>query len=152
MLLQRNRRSGVFFLLLVLIAVAASCTVSRIAPYDAGVTEQARQIASRIDRFYLTMLEIPSDDPEARNYRHFSGDYIDVEVELNDLLLKNRIKPLNRESVRNIEILLETWESYKARHKKDDTLPDADIELNRDFMRDLLIVVIIGEQGKSNIR
>lgn len=132
--------------------LASSCRVSMVAPYDESLMEQTRQITRQVDRFYLLMQEATVNENGARNYMNYVKDYIDIEVELNDLLLKNRIKPLNSESVRNVEIALETWVNYKEMHKKNDGISDADIELNRDFLRDLFMVILIGEHEKSKIR
>ena len=96
------------------------------------------------------MLETTRNENNEREYSKFVNDYIDIEVELNSLLNKNRIRPLNKESTRNCEIVIETWLKYKDRHKEQNKISDADIELNRDYFRDLFVVILTGEEAKKN--
>lgn len=138
--------------ILLLTVFLMSCRVTLTAPYDESLVNQTQQIVKQVDKLYLTMLETTENENDERAFGHFAEDYINIEVELNYLLIKNRMKPLNSESVRNYEIALETWVKYKEMHKKNNGISDADIELNRDYLRDLFIVILIGEDEKSKIR
>jgi hypothetical protein len=76
---------------------------------------------------------------------HFSN----IEVELNSLLNKNRIRTLNENSTRICEITLQLWIKYKAEHKADNTLSDGLIKLNRKTFSDLLYAMQVAEKGKE---
>ena len=95
-----------FVILLTIFQVA--CRVTFVASYDAGVSEQIENIARTVDKFYLTMQETTQNDNNDREYSRYVEDYINIEVELNSLLNKNRVRPLNKESTRNCEIAVET--------------------------------------------
>lgn len=137
---------------LLLTGMIMSCRVTLTAPYDESIVNQTQQLVKQVDRLYLTMLETTENRNDVRAYRHFAEDYINIEVELNYLIIKNRMKPMNSESVRNFEIALEAWIRYKEQHKMNNGISDADIELNRGYLRDLFMVILIGEYEKSKIR
>lgn len=139
------------YLIVMLAGLYSACRVTMVAPYDEKIAQQIGLISKKIDKLYLTMLEIPDDNPSTRAYALFTEKYIDIEVDLNALLLQNRLRPLNKESTRNSEIALETWMKYKEKHKEDNTISDFDIDLNRDFFRDLFMVLLVGEEVRKNI-
>ena len=61
-----------------------------------------------VDKFYLMMAETTTVD-KGREYTNFAEGYVDVEVELNAMLNKNKIRPLNELATENCQILLDTW-------------------------------------------
>ena len=81
------RLSLISFLLLF-----ASCKVQFIPNYSAELSNEINETAKKVDNFYLTMQDVPLAD---RQYDHFSTGYIDIEVDLNSLVTKNRVRPLN---------------------------------------------------------
>ena len=139
-----------FSLIVITVAFLTSCRVTLVAPYDSRVSQQIEDIARKVDKFYLTMLETTRNENNEREYSKFVDDYIDVEVELNSLLNMNRIRPLNKESTKNCQIAVDTWVKYKEKHKEKNTISNIDIDLNRDFLRDLFTVIQIGEEVKKN--
>ena len=75
--------------------------------------------------------------------------YVDIEVELNALLNKNRVRPLNAHSTRICEITLQLWQKYKEEHKTDNTLSDGLIKLNRMTLANLFLAMQVAERGKD---
>lgn len=120
-----------------------------VAPYDDSIMQQIEATAKDIDRFYLTMLEGKTQANLGRDYKYFQEDYINIEVELNSILMKNRVKPLNEHSIRICEITLELWRKYKAEHQQDNTLSDGLIKLNRKTFDDLFFAMQSAEKGKQ---
>lgn len=131
-----------FFSLLLLFA---SCKVQLVSNYDAELTNEINTTAKKIDNFYLTMKDIPA---AKRQYDYFSNSYIDIEVDLNSLVTKNRVRPLNTESTRIAEITLQLWEKYKEEHKKDNALSDGLIKLNKKTFSDMFYAMQVAEEGK----
>lgn len=113
-----------------------------------SVSQQIENIAKKIDKFYLTMLETTKDEGSDREYSKFVDSYINIEVDLNSLLSDKKIHPSNKESTRNCEIVLETWIKYKDKHKQYNTISDIDIELNRSFFNDLFLILQTSEEMK----
>lgn len=149
--MQLQLKTKIFSLLtLFLVSISfISCKVQLVAPYDDGIMQQIETTAKEIDRFYLIMLEGTKEAEGERQYKFFQKQYIDFEVELNSLLMKNKVKPLNESSTRICEITLELWRKYKAEHEKDNTLSDGIIKLNRTTFNDLFFAMQSAEKGKQ---
>lgn len=149
MQLQLKTKTLSFLTVLLVSLSLISCKVQLVAPYDDGVMQKIETTAKEIDRFYLTMLENTSPTDNGRAYELFQEQYINFEVELNSLLMKNRVKPVNEGSTRICEITLELWRKYKAEHQKDNTLSDGLIKLNRKTFDDLFFAMQSAERGKQ---
>jgi hypothetical protein len=144
MLIQLKHKVFSIFSLILISLTFVSCKVQLVSPYDDEIVQQIETTAKEIDRFYLEMLE-----GEIRTYSHFQKEYIDFEVELNSLLMKNKVKPLNEHSTRICEITLELWRKYKDEHKEDNALSDGLIKLNRKTFDDLFFAMLSAERGKQ---
>jgi len=121
-----------------------SCRVVLVDSYDAKIAEQIVETSKEVDRFYLTMLE-----HEDRSYAAYSDRYIDIEVELNSLLSKNAARKHNEDTKAICERTLTMWQEYKAKHKADGQISDANVKLNRTFMLDQLNALQQAENGKQ---
>lgn len=140
---------SVIGILLLASLLTTSCKVTFVPEYDAELSAQIDETAKMVDRFYLEMLETTSNQNRGRAFERFIQGYIDVEVELNSLLNKNKIKPLNDHSTRICEITLQLWAKYKDEHKTDDGLSDGLIKLNRQTFSDLFYAMQVAEKGKE---
>lgn len=123
-----------------------ACKVQLVANYDAELANEINTTAKKVDNFYLSMQEIATDK---RQFSNFSASYIDIEVDLNSLVTKNRVRPLNTESTRIAEITLQLWEKYKEEHKKDNTLSNGLIRLNKKTFNDMFYAMQVAEAGKK---
>ena len=132
--------------LLAFLLVFASCKVQLVSNYDVELSNEINSTAKKVDNFYLTMQEIPADK---RQFANFSSSYIDIEVDLNSLVTKNRVRPLNAESTRIAEITLKLWEKYKEEHKMDNTLSNGLIRLNKKTFSDMFYAMQVAEEGKK---
>ena len=135
--------------LIVLLLFLSSCKVTLVPPYNAAILEQIDQTTKEIDKFYLLMLETTSTQNGGRSYEQFAEQYVDIEVELVSLLNKNKIRPLNANSVRICEITLQLWTKYKEEHRTDNPLSDGLIKLNRKTLGDLLFAMQVAEKAKE---
>ncbi|MBC8045277.1 MAG: hypothetical protein H7Y00_00630 [Fimbriimonadaceae bacterium] len=136
--------------LFLLLLFSAGCKVTFIPDYDKDIAAQIDNTAKMVDRFYLEMLETPDGD-YLRAYNFYSEEYINIEVELNSLLYKNKVRPLNENSVRICEITLQLWIKYKEEHKQDDKLSNGLIKLNRVSFADLFFAMQSAEKAKEII-
>jgi hypothetical protein len=139
------------YVLLISALTLNSCRVSLISNYDADISKQIENTAKVVDRFYLMMLETTSTENEGRAYNNFSEQYVDIQVELNSLLSKNKIRPLNENSTRICEITTQLWVKYKKEHKKKNHLSDGIIQLNQQTFSDLFFTMQIAEKAKDMI-
>lgn len=132
-----------------LLTVGGGCKVTFVPNYDSGIAAQIDQVAKSIDKFYLTMLETTKNESNGRAFDKFAQEYVAIEVELNSLLNKNKVKPLNEHSVRICEITVSLWIKYKEEHKTDNELEDGLIKLNRKTFSDVLYAMQVAEQAKK---
>ncbi|MCL6260500.1 hypothetical protein M3O96_15465 [Aquiflexum sp. TKW24L] len=126
----------------------SGCKITLVPSFDAQIQEQIESTSKEIDRFYLTMMDLHTNEEGGRAYEKFREGYINIEVELISLLNKNKVKPLNTHSTRICEITLQIWRKYKTEHKEDNSIPDGLIKLNMLAMNDLMYAMLVAEKGK----
>jgi len=142
-----NGKSKIILLCFSLIFVLSSCRITLVPSYDEEVAAQIEATAKQIDTFYLQMLENENE----RNYEHYANEYISIQVELNSLYNKNKVKSLNKNSTRICEITLQLWKKYKEEHKNDETLSDGIIRLNRKTIEDLMFAMQVASKATEII-
>jgi len=135
------------FVLVISMAAFESCKVVLLPSYDATISEQIDNTAKSVDRFYLSMLETTTAENDGRAFSKFADKYVEIEVELNSLLNKNKIRPLNKNSTRICEITHQLWVKYKEEHKAKNTLKDGLILLNRKKFSDLFYAMRVADEG-----
>ena len=138
-----------YTLIILTFLALSSCAVTFVPSYDAKISEQIDKTSKSVDLFYLNMLENTSVKTGDRIFDEFSEKYTELEVELNSLLNKNKIRPLNNHSTRICEITLQLWQKYKSVHKKDTTLLDGEIKYNRKVFNDLFYAMQVAKKGKE---
>lgn len=129
--------------------VLSGCRVALIPAHDSLIAAQINEIAKKVDQFYLSMLETTVVENDGRAYSKFVNQYVSVEVELNSLLNRNKVRPLNQNSTRICEITLQLWQKYKEEHKTRNKLSDGLIKLNQKTFSDLFFAMQIAEEGKK---
>lgn len=139
------------FLFFLLSASMIGCRVTLLPDFDEQIADHIEATAKQVDHFYLTMMETTSNKNKERAYQNFTAGYVEIEVELNALLLKNQVRPLNENSTKISELALELWIKYKEEHKADNELSNGLIKLNRLYMRDIFYAMQVSEQGKNFI-
>jgi len=144
-----SKRFLIIFVFAFSMVAFSSCKVVLLPSYDATIAEQIDNTAKAIDKFYLSMLETTNVTNDGRAFNKFADKYVEIEVELNSLLNKNKIRPLNKNSIKIGEITLQLWQKYKQEHKEDNTLSDGLIKLNRKTFSDLLYAMQVAEKGKE---
>ena len=133
---------------LILAVATISCKVTLVPNYDAGIASQIDSTLKMVDKFYLTMIETTKNENGQRAYQNFALGYVNIEVELQSLVDKNTVRPLNSDSKKISDNTLAQWIKYRDKHKQDNQISDANITLNRIYMHDQLISMQIGEAFK----
>jgi hypothetical protein len=142
-------KKSLFPVVILMLLTLYACKVTLLPGYDANISDQIVSNSKAVDKFYLSMLDNTSAENGGRAFAKFSDQYVNIEVELNSLLSKNRIRPLNENSTRICEITVQLWMKYKEEHKKDNTLSDGLIKLNRKTFSDLFYAMQVAEKGKE---
>ena len=125
------------------------CRVHLLPEFDAAILDQIDQTGKQVDKFYLGLLELDPANLHKRSYSSCSDTYIAIQSELNSLYIKNKIRPLNSNTLRIVEITKELWNKYKNEHKRDQVLTNGVIELNRQSMEKLFYTMRVAEKIKK---
>jgi hypothetical protein len=134
------------YLLSITISTFSSCTVQYVAEYDESIKNEIIRIASEVDMFYTTLLETAEGE---RTYENFRDSYLTIEVDLNTLLTRNKIRPLNEESIKQTQNALELWLDDKGKHKTNNSVSDFIINQHRNQFQRIFIAMAIGEKAKE---
>ncbi|MDO8549707.1 MAG: hypothetical protein Q7S39_06105 [Ignavibacteria bacterium] len=135
-----------YFLLAITILGINGCTIQYVAEYDESIKNEIIRISAEIDKFYGILLETAE---AARTYINFKDEYLTIEVDLRTLLTRNKIRPLNEESVKQTEIVLDLWLNDKEQHKTNDSVSDFIIKQHRNQFQRIFIAMAIGEEVKE---
>lgn len=101
---------GMLFFLM----VSQGCAIKLVADYDAELSNEIVNVSKQVDKFYGELLETTYSD---RSYETFKDRYIAIEVNIRALVLQNKARPVNEESISIAKTTLEKWLKYKEKHK-----------------------------------
>ena len=132
---------GAFLLKLVL----QSCSINMIAEFDQDSLEMTRLLAKRVDYFYT---RLSYQDEIDRSYDKYESIYLDIEVSLNELHLRQESRRLNEFSLTQVNILRNLWKEDRIYHKKNNTLSDFIIKRHSGQFNRVFLAIIQGEQSK----
>jgi len=137
---------NIIFAVITIIFLVTSCQLKLVSDYDAGVAEAIMEMAKTVDYFYGKILE---SEESARPYSEYSEDYLNIEIELRALVMRNKIRPLNEESTKISETILEKWTKYRDAHKEKDTYKSVLAKLHRERFTKLFTAMSIAEEAKK---
>ena len=143
----QNQTKRVLFLPIFLLAfLLGGCTVHYVADYDASIKNETVRVAKEVDLFWGNLLDTPSNE---RQYDKFKVQYNEIETDIRGLLMQNQIRPLNEESTRQVQIVLDLWIEDRTSHKKKDSISDFIATLHRNQYNSLFIAIARGEEAKN---
>lgn len=133
-------------ILLISILMISSCVFNQVADYDRDTTFRIIKISRRVDIFFITLLE---EEPDERLYEKSSSNYIEIEIELRSLIMQNKMRPKNEESIKISEHILQNWLEYKAAHKKNDAYKNSLIDVDWSTIREQFYALAVAEAAKK---
>jgi len=133
--------------LLIVILLMTSCAVKYVADYDQTTLNKIIDISKQVDLFYLTVLDLESTE---RNFENFTQSYKEIEVELRSLVMINKLRPLNEDSTKIAEQILEFWIKYKTKHNEKNSYSNAQLKIHQKRFNRLFTAMAIGETLKQN--
>lgn len=133
------------FFLLVFIA-NTGCTVRYVAEYDAAIKEEVVQVSKKVDLFWGELLDTPINE---RKYIKFKDKYNELEADIRVLVMKNEIRPLNKESTKQAKIALALWVEDKELHRKNDSFSDFEAQQHRKQFTRVFTAMAKGEEVKD---
>lgn len=127
---QEQRHNKLLYLLLVILiaSVVGGCPIKLVADYDANTFEETVKLSKKVDLFYGNLLEIPEPD---RQYKKFAEKYVEIQSDMRSLVTRNQARPLNLESTKISETILDLWVKYKDNHQAKDGYSNGTAKLDR---------------------
>lgn len=135
-----------YLFFIILLIVTGGCTVKYVADYDAGIKDEIIQISKKVDLFWGELLDTPEAE---RNYEKFRNKYTAIETDIRGLVMRNEIRPLNKESTKQANIALELWIQDRDEHKKNDKFSDFVARRHRKQYQRVFIAMAKGEDAKN---
>ena len=144
-----SKINALSMVLLSLLFISGCKSIKLVPDFDASLSEQIMDTAKKVDAHYITMIGMFNDSITALSYEEVSDGYEEIEIELNSILLKNKVRELNNESIQVSSTVLDTFIKYKNRHKSR-AKGQSKIMLEDDWvvMKDLLFLLSVSEDSK----
>lgn len=135
--------------LITLLFIGGCKTIKLVPDFDASISEQIMDTAKKVDAHYITMIGMFNDSITALSYEEVHEGYEVIEIELNSILLKNKVRELNSESIQVSSTVLDTFVKYKDRHKsKANGQSKVMLEDDWVIMKDLMFLLSVSEDAK----
>lgn len=135
----------IILLLIPFFFLISSCKVQYVADYNERVEEEILKVYEDIERFYLRMSLVSENE---RTFNKFEADYLNIEISLQTLFLRNKIRPLNDESIKQTENIITLWNKVKEEHKNEDKVKSYILQKHRGHFQRMFIAMLIGEEKK----
>ncbi len=143
----KSRLPGAAQLLWLVVALSlGGCAIKLVADYDQPAFDETLKVAKEVDRFYGALLERPEGQ---RQYAQFSSQYVDIESDLRSLVMRNQARPLNEESIKISETILDLWRKYKGAHQENNSYKTALASLHRKRFTRLFNAAASAEEAKK---
>ncbi len=139
-------RFKVGFVYLFFLLVSTGCTVKYVAEYDAAIKEEIVQISKKVDLFWGELLDTSINE---RKYAKFKNNYNEIEADIRGLVMRNEIRPLNKESTKQAQIALDLWIEDRDLHRKNDGFTDFEANRHRKQFIRVFTAMAKGEEIKD---
>jgi hypothetical protein len=141
-----QHKSFQFSILVFLSLSLSGCGFRYVADYNSALSDEIIRVAKKVDFFYAILQNMPDS---LRTFDKSVGQYTEIEVDLNSIVMRNKIRPLNSESTKIAETALSFWCKYKDMHKKENTYKNAKIVLHRKRMGRVFSAMFNAEEAKK---
>ncbi|MBQ4839334.1 MULTISPECIES: hypothetical protein [Pseudoalteromonas] len=128
------------------LSLASGCSLNLVSDYDRASQQQMMKLMQKIDGFYLHMQHV---DVPKRQYSHYASSYLNIEVDVNALLQRQKVRSLNELTIKQVEILLQLWQQARKAHQEQNSISDFIIKRRRSEYQRVLLAMIRGEKSKA---
>lgn len=123
-----------------------SCRAKLISDYDRDTAYKIVEISKMVDLFYMNITERDSTE---RTYSEFAEEYKNIEVELRVLVMMNKMRTKNEESVKISEHILQNWLEFKVAHRQNDAYKNSFIDVDWSTIREQFYALAVVEAAKK---
>ncbi len=137
---------GVIVGCLLVLSLTSGCALQMVSSFDAQTEQQIMDVAKKVDRFYAQLSELPK---EKRTFQFSQSVYLNIEVELSALLMRQKVRELNELTTKQVEITQALWLQDKKQHQQANTISDFLIKTRKQQYQRLFLAMIRGEEAKQ---
>lgn len=137
---------GVIVGCLLVLSLTSGCALQMVSSFDAQTEQQIMDVAKKVDRFYAQLSELAK---EKRTFHFSQSVYLNIEVELSALLMRQKVRELNELTTKQVEITQALWLQDKKQHQQANTISDFLIKTRKQQYQRLFLAMIRGEQAKQ---
>jgi len=137
------------FILAAMLLLLNACALNQISDYDVRSMNQMQLVAKKVDYFYA---QISYQPKEKRTYSQSAKQYLEIEVDLNALKLRQQARPTNELTLKQVEIAQTLWSEDRKSHQKKDTISDFIIKRHRQQFSRVFLAMIKGEESKPTTK
>jgi hypothetical protein len=94
-------------------------------------------------------MNITERDSTERTYSEFAEEYKNIEVELRVLVMMNKMRTKNEESVKISEHILQNWLEFKVAHRQNDAYKNSFIDVDWSTIREQFYALAVVEAAKK---
>jgi maltodextrin utilization protein YvdJ len=131
---------------LLILSMASGCALQMVSNFDMQTEQQIMDVAKKVDRFYVQLSELPK---EKRTFHFSLSTYLNIEVELSALLMRQKVRELNELTTKQVEITQNLWLQDKKQHQQANSISDFLIKTRKQQYQRLFLAMIRGEQAKQ---
>lgn len=124
----------------------SGCYVTFVPDYDASIEKQVIEVTEMVDILYRKIEKKPEGE---RSFSQFADSYFDIETKMNSLLVQQKVRPQNNESVLIVEITRDKIQKYERYHEKTDDYLNSDLKDDRKILRRMLQSMLSSEKWKK---
>ncbi|MEO6219906.1 MAG: hypothetical protein ABIO81_05725 [Ginsengibacter sp.] len=139
-----RRTPKIFSILAFLLVHLYSCQVQLVPQYNAELEQQIVNAAKMSDKLYLEIINAPADK---KSFSFYAVKYLDVEVEINSVLLKNETRPRAGDIVASAQKLKDFFVKAMEDHKNKHTLSDGEALIYNEQLKAFWKPVLIEEMA-----
>ena len=127
------------------ILLMSGCALNLVSDYDQESLQSMELLAKKVDLFYAKLAMV---SPKERGFKRFNQDYVAIDVDLNALLTRQKIRAVNELTTKQVVIAQNLWSQDMQLHKQRDTISDFIVKRHRQQFNRLFLAMIKGEESK----
>ncbi len=131
---------------LLILSLSSGCALQMVSSFDIQTEQQIMDVAKTVDKFYAQLSELPK---EKRTFHFSQSTYLNIEVELSALLMRQKVRELNELTIKQVEITQSLWLQDKKQHQQANSISDFLIKTRKQQYQRLFLAMIRGEQAKQ---
>ncbi|WP_159084181.1 hypothetical protein [Saccharobesus litoralis] len=128
------------------VLILSSCAIHLVSDFDKQSLQQMQAVASQVEQHFISLQYV---EKSQRLFEQSKDNYIAIEVALQALKVRQAMRPLNEQTLKQVDIALDLWSKDIASHKKQNTVSDFILQRHRQQYQRLFLAMIKGEEAKK---